>query len=116
MPSITYPLTTRWEPCGIRFPSSSTFSLAGLLREVHHSLHIDALSSHHLPLVMRPILLPSRSVNQRLPSGPAVIPSGLLLDVGRGNSLMVPLGLMRPIWLPSCSVNQRLPSGPAVIP
>jgi hypothetical protein len=34
----------------------------------------DALPSHHLPLVMRPILLPPSSVNQRLPSGPAVIP------------------------------------------
>src|ERR1700693_4335919 len=36
-------------------------------------------------VVMRPILFPS--VNQRLPSGPAVIPSGLLPV---GNSVMVP--------------------------
>ena len=30
------------------------------------------------PVVMRPILLPSNSVNQRLPSGPAAMPVGLL--------------------------------------
>src|SRR5258707_1196545 len=74
--------------------------------------------------LMRPILLPiitfcwlnSTSVNQRLPSGPAVIPSGTLLEVGTGNSVMEPLGLIRPILLPFHSVNQRWPSGPAVIP
>src|SRR5437763_734208 len=65
---------------------------------------------------MHPILLPPCSVNQRLPSGPAVIPSGPLPYVGRGNSVIMPLVLMRPILLPSGSVNQRLPSGPAVIP
>src|SRR2546421_341999 len=75
-----------------------------------------ALSSNHLSDVMRPILLPLSSVNQRLPSGPAAIPYGELLVVGTGNSVMVPLGLMRPILLPLSSVNQRLPSGPAVIP
>src|SRR5205809_52725 len=73
------------------------------------------LSSNHLPDVMRPILLPACSVNQRLPSGPAAIPIGLLA-VETENSVNVPLGLMRPILLPSNSVNQRLPSGPAAIP
>ena len=59
----------------------------------------------------------SDSVNQRLPSGPAVIPSGSELAVGMGNSVMAwVVGLIIPILLASSSVNQRLPSGPAVIP
>src|SRR5207253_1175065 len=37
--------------------------------------------------VTRPILLTPASVNQRLPSGPAVIPRGVLLAVGTANSL-----------------------------
>ena len=36
---------------------------------------------------MRPILLPACSVNQRLPSGPAVIPAGSLFAVGVENSV-----------------------------
>src|SRR5258708_7357502 len=68
------------------------------------------------PRVIRPILLPNASVNQRLLSGPAVIATGALWDAVRANSVMVPLGVMRPILLPIVSVNQRLPSGPAVIP
>src|SRR5260221_559641 len=66
-------------------------------------------------VVMRPILavVPASSVNQRLPSGPAVMPSGRL--AGTGNKVMLPLGVMRPI-APALSVNQRLPSGPAVMP
>src|SRR5256885_81285 len=75
-----------------------------------------ALSPNHLPDVMRPILLLTDSVNQRLPPSPAVIPGGPLEAVGRGNSVMRLLGLMRPIWLLTDSVNQRLPSGPAAIP
>ena len=35
--------------------------------------------------VIRPIWLASSSVNQRLPSGPAVIQSGRLPAVGMGN-------------------------------
>src|SRR5260370_10716645 len=66
--------------------------------------------------VMRPILFPPLSVNQTLPSGPAVIPSGELLCVGVGNVVMLPLGVMRPISLPPSSANQTLPSGPAVMP
>src|SRR5208282_2619215 len=65
--------------------------------------------------VTRPILS-MRPVNQRLPSEPSVIPSGWLLAVGIGNSVIVPLGVIRPILLASDSVNQRLPSGPVVIP
>ena len=56
-------------------------------------------------------------MNQRLPSGPAVIPMGWALAVGTGNSVMAWVaGLIIPILLPHASVNQRLPSGPAVIP
>ena len=57
-------------------------------------------------------------MNQRLPSGPAVIPSGPLLGVMPAlNSVTVPPGVIRPIRSPPhFSVNQRLPSGPAVIP
>src|SRR5438093_12561081 len=66
------------------------------------------------PGVMRPILLPSASVNQRAPSGPAVIPTGELL-AGIANSVRAPVGVMRPILLPPSPVNQRGPSGPAVI-
>ena len=52
-----------------------------------------ALSSNHLSDVMRPILLPLSSVNQRLPSGPAAIS---LRRLGTGNSVIVPLGLIPP--------------------
>src|SRR5688500_16111881 len=68
------------------------------------------------PVVIRPIWLPARSVNHRLPSGPAAIPKGSLAAVGTGNSVMTPPGVMRPIRLPALSVTQRLPSGPATIP
>src|SRR2546427_11205911 len=71
-----------------------------------------ALSSNHLSDVMRPILLPLTSVNQRLPSGPAAIS---LRKLGTGNSVMVPLGLMRPILLAACSVNQGWPCGAKVM-
>src|SRR5436309_13582373 len=69
----------------------------------------------HFPDVIRPILETPDSVNQRLPSGPAVIHEGWLLGVDTGNSVRVPVGVMRPIWLSLLSMNQRLPSGPAVI-
>src|SRR5258706_70471 len=41
------------------------------------------------PVVIRPILLPLCSMNQRAPSGPAVMPRGKLPAVGTGNSLGV---------------------------
>ena len=47
--------------------------------------------------VMRPILLVSPAVNQRLPSGPAVMPPGRLLDVGIGNLVICPDGAIRPM-------------------
>jgi hypothetical protein len=68
------------------------------------------------PGVIRPILLPVASVNQRLPSGPAAIPFGLLPpEMPVENSVTAPLGVIRPILLELNSVNQRLPSGPAAI-
>src|SRR5262245_28209502 len=65
--------------------------------------------------LIRPIL-PPLAVNQRLPSGPAVIPQGSLWGVGRLNSVTTPEGVIRPLRLAPPSANQRLPSGPAVIP
>ena len=47
-----------------------------------------------------PILPALYSVNQRLPSGPAVMPSGRPAAVGTGNSVMAWVaGLIIPIWL-----------------
>src|SRR4051794_39558196 len=65
---------------------------------------------------MRPILPAACSVNQRLPSDPAVILSGCEAELGSGNSVIVPRVVMRPILPVAFSVNQRLPSGPAVMP
>src|SRR5215469_13599577 len=65
--------------------------------------------------VIRPTLLPRASVNQRLPSGPAVISQGAERGVGTGNSVSTPSGVIRPIRLPGISVNHRFPSDPAVI-
>src|SRR4030088_451762 len=57
------------------------------------------------------------STNQRLPSGPATIPRGLLdRPLGIGNSVTAPAGVIRPIRPTPASVNQMLPSGPAVMP
>src|SRR6266851_3522627 len=64
---------------------------------------------------MRPMLFPKDKVNQRLPSGPAVMPKGPLLFGETWNSVMLPLGVMRPMMPTLYSVNHRLPSGPAVM-
>src|SRR5512142_562116 len=66
-------------------------------------------------VVIRPILLPSASVNQRAPSGPAVMPAGALFGVGTANSVITPAVVIRPILLSLISVNQRAPSGPDAI-
>src|SRR3954447_13055053 len=64
-----------------------------------------------------PILATLSSVNQRLPSGPAVIPRGSAMAVGTANSVMAPVAeLIIPILSERSSVNQSLPSGPAAIP
>src|SRR5262249_9441086 len=72
--------------------------------------------------VMRPIrpgtalLLPCW-VNQRLPSGPAVMKFSLVPGVmPAATSVTTPAGVIRPILFARTSVNQRLPSGPRVIP
>jgi hypothetical protein len=62
-----------------------------------------------------PIFAPVNSVNQRLPSGPAVMPKGLLLAVGTVNSVTVPLVVIRPILLLLSSVNHNFPSGPVAM-
>jgi hypothetical protein len=64
--------------------------------------------------VMRPIRLPSNSVNQRLPSEPAAMLKARVV-VASGNSVTTPAVVMRPILLPGFSVNQRFPAAPAVI-
>ena len=64
--------------------------------------------------VMRPTLCTLGSVNQRLPSGPAVMSNGLPVT-GKGNSVMTPAVVMRPMRFPNCSVNHRCPSGPVTI-
>src|SRR5260221_10283870 len=70
-----------------------------------------------MPLVViRPMLFPVSSVNQRLPSGPVVMPPGSLGVVGTGNWVIAPLVVIRPILFPEDSVNQTLPSGPRVMP
>src|SRR5581483_2023548 len=68
--------------------------------------------------VMRPILSEPNedvSVNQRLPSGPAIIPLRELPCVGVANPVTVPVGVMRSILDTFLSVNQRLPSDPNAI-
>src|SRR3569623_1676701 len=64
--------------------------------------------------VMRP-RRPARSVNQTLPSGPAVTEPGLLPALGRGNSAITPATVARPILFAPASENQRFPSGPDVM-
>src|SRR5579862_7948151 len=63
--------------------------------------------------VIRPILLLPNSVNQRLPSLPAVMLTGTRFVT---NSMIPPLTVILPIRLPVYSVNQRLPSGPVQMP
>src|SRR5215469_8924658 len=73
----------------------------------------------------RPMVSVALSVNHTLPSGPVVMPLGLLAGSGKGKICTAPLRLMRPSAPPLNfrvlgaslpSVNQRLPSGPVVIP
>jgi hypothetical protein len=61
---------------------------------------------------IRPTLLPSRSVNQTLPSEPAVIPRGIALAVGMVNSLIVPFGVMRPILFTAVLDESQIAIGP----
>lgn len=65
-----------------------------------------------------PALVVPRSVNQRLPSAPGVISTGLLAGWRPAvSSVIEPAVVIRPIALVvPWSVNQRLPSGPGAIP
>lgn len=66
--------------------------------------------------VMRAILFPEVSANQRFPSGPRTIASGEDKLVGIPYSAVsVPFVLIRPILL-ACCVNHSAPSGPATMP
>ena len=53
-------------------------------------------------------------MNQRFPSGPAVMPSGSLMPVSLTFEI-TPSAVMRPMVLLITLVNQRLPSGPEAI-
>ncbi len=68
--------------------------------------------------VIRPILLPVCSVNQRFASGPSVIIRGSLPAVGIGKSLQseVSNGAQTPILFALLSVNQIHLSGPTATP
>src|SRR5258706_12994878 len=86
------------------------------------SLLPSALKSWELTVVSakRPILPEVNSVNHSAPSGPVVMPSGVLRGVGIGNSVITPAVVMRPILpgtdsLAKPSVYHSAPSGPVVI-
>src|SRR3954454_6442149 len=55
------------------------------------------------------------TVYQSAPSGPAVIPSGLMYPTCSGKFCWTPAGVMRTTTLAEYSVNQRLPSLPSAI-
>src|SRR5579863_6776469 len=84
----------------------------------------DNVNSRILPCGVITPILPGPlfdviSVNQRLPSDPAVILERKVFAEGNENSVILPDAVMRPMDDPPfciISVNQRLPSGPAVIP
>jgi hypothetical protein len=50
--------------------------------------------------LIRPILLPPVSVNQMLPSAPAVIAKGVLFAVGIENSVTLGLGISSLLLMP----------------
>ena len=62
--------------------------------------------------VMRPMRAALVSVNQMLPSGPAVRRPVPALGVGVVNSVTAPQGVMRPSSLVAKLANQMLPSAP----
>jgi hypothetical protein len=64
--------------------------------------------------VMRPILLPVFSANQRSSFGPSMMPIGVAFGVGSANSLNEEsLGSNRPILDAPLSQNHRQPSAPS---
>jgi hypothetical protein len=67
---------------------------------------------------LSPLAVVSRSVNQRLPSGPEVIPSESEREPAVGNGVIAPAVVISPtLFAPPAvySVNHRLPSGPDAI-
>jgi hypothetical protein len=60
-----------------------------------------------LPGVIRPILSSNLSVNQRVPSGPAVMTEGLANSLWV-NSVTTPAGVIRPTRLPPVPRSSRL--------
>src|SRR5207248_4417399 len=56
------------------------------------------------------------SMYQTFPSGPTAMSTWIARIVGRGSSVMTPVGVIRPIFpTPGTIVNHRFPSGPTVI-
>lgn len=66
-------------------------------------------------VVRRPILLVEFSVNQRAPSGPAVMPIGFGLAVGIVKVLKLPVVVMRPMASAPLMANRRALSEPTVM-
>src|SRR5262249_38057042 len=66
--------------------------------------------------VILPRRLSGASENHTLPSGPATMPSGPALGVGRGNSVIAPAVVIRPMRLPAFSQNHSAPSAAGAIP
>src|SRR5258708_26815920 len=89
-----------------------------LTRSLHVALAIWSAAVGGAASTTWPMLLPVSSVNQRLPSGPLVIPKGELLAVGMGNSSTpVISSFILPTFPLSklLSLNQTLPSRPVLI-
>src|SRR5215471_5476919 len=79
------------------------------------ALELRRANSVILPsVVIRSIFPLTGSVNHSAPSGPVVIPQGLLFSVGMVNSVTAPVVVIRPI-LPRIPVNHSAPSGPVAI-
>src|SRR5439155_12495369 len=57
------------------------------------------------PVVIRPILLAASSVNHRLPSGPEVMPCGMLATVGTGYSVIRGVA-----WAGAAAISTRTPT------
>src|SRR2546426_37963 len=76
----------------------------GVLVGVSVGVFVGVLVGFGVAVVqMRPIWLPLLSVNQRAPSGPAVMLYGPAAAVGIVNSVMTPPVVIRPILLPLLS-------------
>src|ERR1700716_3098682 len=77
---------TKLVPANVTGTSVPTAPEEGLI-----DVSVGAVTTPRLAL---PILFPLYSANQRLPSGPVVIPYGEPPLVGTGNSVMTPAGVI----------------------